>query len=369
MNVLVLGLSHRKLKYDLFHDSDKTPLFSGLAESVSMEHDRSGLCDCLGMIRRRALAALGGEALDAVAVLAPYGGESFRGPELVGPEVLSRLESLTVQAPLHVPSSAAIARGALELFPGTPVVFVFETSFFTSLPSREYSYALDSRTIKAMGLRRFGYHGLFHESACRLASDNRQKSGVDSPGRFLSICLEPRPEIAAVLGHLPQFVTGGATPLEGLPGETSCGEIDPSLVLTLAERMHWGPEQINDMLTRRSGLFGLTGRSVTLDETLRSEEENLSRAAELLRYRLLQACGAGMAALGGLDGIVFSGRYCRLDEILGPWLLSRIYLHDTAGGKFLRLERLEQQLERITADQAITVILRTRSSGLVGIAA
>ncbi len=366
MKILVLGLSRRKLKFHLFRGTADRPLRSGSLELLPTAEDRTGLVPCLEKLRGEPLSGLGGEPVDGVAVLIRYGGDRFRGPELAGPEVLARLESLAPQAPLHVPSAAALVRAAGEVFSPTPVVLVCETAFFAALPAREYSYALESGMMQALGLRRFGHHGLYHEAACRLAADQRRQAGAGSPGRFLSICLEPRPEVAAVLGHLPLMVTGGATPFEGLPGETSCGEIDPSLVIALAERLGWGPEQIDDTLTRRSGLLGLTGAPVRLDEVFFSGEPNLAHAAELLRYRMLQACGAGIAALGGLDAIVFSGRYAALGELLGPWLRERICAQHPSGAKILSLERLNHRLERIAADRAVAPILQAgagRDSG------
>jgi acetate kinase len=92
-----------------------------------------------------------------------------------------------------------------------------------------------------LALRRWGYHGLFHEAASMEAGRAWRKRGFDQPARILSICLEAQPEIAAVLGRRPITVTSGATPLEGLPGETNSGEIDPAVALALAGEAGLGP--------------------------------------------------------------------------------------------------------------------------------
>ena len=87
---------------------------------------------------------------------------------------------------------------------------------------------------------------------------------------ILSVCLEPRPELAACVGRRPVMVTGGNTPVEGLPGERSCGDLDPSVVLKLAHDTHWGPEEASRILTQESGLRGLAGRVVSLADVLQS---------------------------------------------------------------------------------------------------
>jgi len=356
MNILVLHLHRLKLSFSLFRGLEPSPLWSGETAAAGSMIDSVALRSSLGRVYEGALCMLKGESLDGVSLIVKYGGTEFRSAETVGPDSLARLESLASQAPLHAPSAARLARAAAEVFQRIPVVLVFETAFFTALPAREYSYALDTGMAKSMELRRFGYHGLFHEAACIESRHRRLASGVAAPGRFLSICLEPRPEVAAVLDHVPLMVTGGATPLEGLPGRTSCGEIDPSIVISLAGGLGWGPEQINDTLTRRSGILGLTGDNVDLGEVLQGGEKH-SQARELIRYRILLACGMGIAALGGLDSIVISGRFSAAGESLGLWLRDSIHLYGCDKEKAPRLEIFGKSLARVAVDRAAGLII------------
>ena len=119
-------------------------------------------------------------------------------------------------------------------------------------------------------------------------------------------------------------VTGGNTPIEGLPGETTCGDLDPSVVLKLAHDTRWGPEEASRILTCESGLRGLVGRAVSLEELLGSTDDELQLARDLLRHCVLRACGAGIAAMGGLDAIVYSGRYAASGTSLHTWLSQRL---------------------------------------------
>lgn len=202
------------------------------------------------------------------------------------------------------------------------MVLFFETAFFSRLPRRESTYGIDRDVSESLALRRHGYHGIYHEAACAYAA--RERNTPPRAGRVLSICLEPHPEIAAVLGNHPIMCTSGATPLEGLPGHTSCGELDPSIVLMLARKMKWGPEQINTVLTQQSGLLGLAGCPVMLDDIFAPEAVDMELARAVLESRILSACGAGMAAMGGVDSIVFSGRFVQVGQILGPRIATRL---------------------------------------------
>ena len=169
-------------------------------------------------------------------------------------------------------------------------------------------------------LRRVGFQGIYHEGACL---DAARQLGISQP-RILSICLEPRPELAACLGRWPVVVTGGTTPAEGLPGETCCGDLDPSVVLRIAQDLVGGLEETSHVLTRHSGLQGLTGRPVSLADVLTRSDPQLHLARELFLHAVLRACGAGIAAMGDVDAIVYSGRYATSGTALHAWLNQRL---------------------------------------------
>ena len=167
---------------------------------------------------------------------------------------------------------------------------------------------------------RFGFQGIFHEAACREVAG---RVGGHPP-RVISLCLEPRPELAACVGGRPVMVTGGNTPVEGLPGERTCGDLDPSVTLKLAHDTPGGLEEANRILTCDSGLRGLVGRDVSLAELLDNSCQDLQLAQEVFVYSVLRACGAGIAALGGLDALVYSGRYAASGTALHAWLAPRL---------------------------------------------
>ena len=300
----------------------------------------------------------GGYPAEPLAIRLLYGGSAFPGPVALTGETAARLRSLAAGAPLHIAAALRLVEAVLRA-PDARAVLLFETSFFTALPEREYAAGVDPDLASRMDLRRFGYRGLFHEAAVRSLAREWHKSGRPAR-RTLSICLEPKPELTAVLGARPVMVTGGMTPLEGLPGETSCGDLDPSIILALAQELKWGPEQIDAALSRESGLSGLAGRRVTLPEVFGSAPE-LAEARRVFEHRLLLAAGAGAAALGGVDGIVFSGVYAGLGSRLGPWLAARLAL---AGGPDSAppWTLLRRSLPEVIADAARPLLANASSS-------
>jgi acetate kinase len=287
---------------------------------------------------------------DVLAVRLPYGGDVLHGPTVATPEVLARLREIIGEAPLHLPHLLRLVEGASQAFPATPLVLLAETAFFADLPAREATYGLNPDLIHSLQLRRYGFHGLYHEAAAAHLAVSRRQQGQNGPLRLLSICMEPRPEVAAIIDHRPVMVTGGTAPLEGIPGQTTCGEIDPSIVLTLAQKLNWGPEQINNLLTTQSGLLGLVGRPTSWVEVFAAADPDLVRARSVIEHHFLRACGAGMAAMGGLDALVFSGRNFGTGRHLGPWLLHQLSFKQPPD---LTWECFEQPLERILCDAAV----------------
>ncbi len=297
-------------------------------------------------------------AIDVVSIRALYGGKAFASPVLLDEEGQRRLLGLAVQAPLSVAKAATVVDQARSAFPKTPIALAFETSFFVDLPARETTYALPSEI--GGSIRRWGYHGLFHEAAvaefARAMPDKR-------PARLLSICLEARPEIAAVVGRTPLAVSSGSTPVEGLPGEYNSGEIDPAIALALAADPSMGPERANIVLTQQSGFFGMLGWPATLGEILTLKRARVARARELLLYRMLLAAGSGLAALEDIDGVVFSGRYVEHAAQVADYLMPRLERTLDRPKGSLPWQTCTLPLEAIVAEAGANALLKCRSDG------
>ncbi|MCX6911360.1 MAG: hypothetical protein NTY01_25410 [Verrucomicrobia bacterium] len=357
MNVLILKPGQQKLAFSYFSSGWDKPVFTGLLADYRSD---AGSQHALAHITQQILTAPQTNKaclpLQVIALRGVYGGEEFKAPTQVTPEVIQRLEKLVPLAPLHTPPLLALIHACGVAFPNVPVLLIFETAFFVNLPAREYLYAVDKNLSRTPGLRRFGYHGICHANACAHIMRKRSAMGLTKPARILSICLDARPEVAAVLGHKPLMITSGATPLEGLPGQTSCGELDPSIVIMLAQKKNWGPEQINAVLTQQSGWMGLTGRIASLAEIFSSGKPECQLAKEILQYRLLHVCGAGMAALGGVDAVVFSGRCSGVGVDLGLWLKQRLDFQHQGNKNSITIEICADSLDRVLVDTACAAV-------------
>lgn len=360
MNTLVLIPGMNTLKTSVFAGDRQLLGCSRAIKDYRHTADiQTTFTNILGALGETSRATYGIDYFEVCAIDIPYGGEIFSRPVPVSEDVLERLRGLIDQSPLYIPVILSLIDACRRVLHDSEIVLIFETAFFTKLPPREYMYALPPSVMKTLKIRRFGYHGSFHEAVvagCRYAGKGTIKSH-----KLLSVCLEPQPEVAAIIGVKPVMVTSGVSPLEGLPGQTTCGELDPSIVLRLADELGWGPEQINLTLTTQSGLKGLTGKNVTLSDIFSSDaspEYALTR--DLIRYQLLQAAGSGMAAMGDIDEICFSGRHAALGEQLAPWLVERLTFKGTNRTRPISWSIYTASHERIIANTAHVMLIQKK---------
>ena len=347
MNTLVLIPGRRTLRYAGFRSNDASCM--GTIRGWHLQGPGAALEEVAAIARATGLA----DDDLRVAIRGIYGGPEFPAPVWLDENSEKRLQDLSRHSPIHLSTLVDVAQAARRALPRTPVIVVFETSFFVDLPVRERTYAVSPELAQKLELRRWGYHGIFHSAAVTEANRAWRRSGRDTPARILSICLDPQPEMVAALDQRPITVTSGATPLEGLPGETHSGEIDPSLALALAGEAGLGPEGANALLTSESGLSGLAGRRVRLDEVLASTTGDLVRVKEFLLYRILTAAGAAAAALGGVDTLIFSGGYTAVAPVVARELLPRLHACGALLCPPTHWEMLTTPLERLLADIAM----------------
>lgn len=325
MNLLLLQPTTGCFEYSLFlWDEQKLVLDAKFDNFAGMASEKDEWISSLTQIDQHCRQVKPNCQVDAIVLTVSFGGDVFAKPTVVDSEVIKKLESILQQAPLHLPGTLQLISCCNDVLPEVPIVLVFETSFFSEMPERERTYAISPALTKGMNIRRYGYNGIYHEAACLQASRQLRKELNNPSSRIISICLETQPEVAAVKGQRVLMVTSGATPLEGIPGQTTCGQIDPSIVLTLSETMGWGPEKINGLLTKESGLFGLIGENATLEDVFTQDKPDFLLARKIYEYRILNACGAAIAAMGGVDAIAFSGRYVKLCDTLGPYLTKKL---------------------------------------------
>jgi acetate kinase len=244
---------------------------------------------------------LGNATLDAVGHRVVHGGAAHIAPALVTPALLASLSELTPLDPLHMPLNLAPIRALAEARPGLPQVACFDTAFHHTLPLVARLFAVP-RAVTDAGVRRYGFHGLSYEFiAGRLAVLNPALA----KGRVIVAHLGSGASMCALHGGVSIATTTGFSALDGLVMGTRCGSIDPGILLYLG-RQGYSFNDIEDMLYRRSGLLGVSGISGDVVKLLASEDPHAAEALDLFTYRIATEAGALAAALGGIDGLVFT---------------------------------------------------------------
>jgi acetate kinase len=242
---------------------------------------------------------------DAVGHRIVHGGERFRHAVLIDPEVGSELRALADLAPLHQAKSLA-ALGAVAAVRGDiPHVACFDTAFHATLPAAAFTYALPADWRDRFALRRYGFHGLSHAYASRRAAEILGREEL----RLVSCHLGAGASVAAIASGRSVDTTMGFTPLEGLVMATRSGSVDPGLLLWLLEREAMDATEMAAALEHSAGLTGIAGTG-DMREVLRRAIEG-DAAARLARdtyiHRLRAAIAAMVAALGGIDALLFTG--------------------------------------------------------------
>jgi acetate kinase len=246
---------------------------------------------------------LGGARLAAVGHRIVHGGTTFAAPVLVDRGVLARLHEFDALAPLHQPHNLAAVERILERHPEVLNVGCFDTAFHRSAPEIAQLYALPG-ALAARGVRRYGFHGLSYEYVAARLVDLDPRAAA---GRTVVLHLGNGASMCALLGGRSVATTMGFTALEGLPMGTRCGSLDPGVLLYLMDVHGYGARELERLLYHESGLLGVSGVSSDMRALAASAEPAAARAIDLFVYRIGRELGSLAAALGGLDGIVFTG--------------------------------------------------------------
>jgi acetate kinase len=232
-----------------------------------------------------------------------HGGLKYTRPVRIDSHVVDELEELIPLVPLHQPYNLQPIRLGLERRPDLPQVACFDTQFHSTCPEVAQVIALPS-SLRAAGVRRYGFHGPSYEY---IASTLRDFESRAAEGRTVVLHLGNGASMCALKAGRSVATTMGFSSLDGLPMGTRCGALDPGVVLYLMQSMGMDAGQIERLLYKESGLFGLSGISSDMRVLLESPEPGAKLAVDLFVYRISRELGSLAAALGGLDAIVFTG--------------------------------------------------------------
>ncbi len=328
MKVLVLNAGSSSLKYQLLDLATGAVLIRGLCENIGL-HDSAHRFDRgYGELKKSEIMNDHHDALqvvvktlvepdrgpiksldeiDAVGHRVVSGGEYFTESTLIDDDVLEKIGVCSELAPLHNPPALKAMYACLEMMPGKPEVAVFDTAFFQTLPPRAYVYPLPYEYYTDYKIRKYGAHGTSHRFIARHAA---KMLGADVRDLRLITChLGNGASIAAVDHGVAVDTTMGLTPLDGLMMGTRCGTIDPAVVTRIQTLLGYTPEQMNEIMNKKSGLLGVSGISSdlrTVEEAALAGNERAVLALELYAYFIKRYIGQYFAIMGGADAIVFT---------------------------------------------------------------
>ena len=247
-------------------------------------------------------AQYGGARVLGVGHRVVHGGARFTGPTIVTPEVLDDLRKLIPLAPLHQPYNLAAIEAVGERLPDVPQVACFDTSFHRGQPAVAELVPLP-REIRDAGVQRYGFHGLSYEY---IASVLPQEAPEIAGGRVIVAHLGSGASLCAMKNRRSIDSTLGFTALDGLCMGTRPGAIDPGVILHLFQSLQLSAKEVETILYKKSGLLGISGVSNDMRDLLGKSEPSVRLAVDYFVYRAAKEIGALTAALGGVDGLVFT---------------------------------------------------------------
>ncbi|SAL12933.1 acetate kinase [Caballeronia choica] len=244
----------------------------------------------------------GDHRLVAVGHRVVHGGVNFTQAVVVTPEVVTALATLNPLAPLHQPHNLKPIEILAQLRPDLVQVACFDTAFHRVQPEVAQAFALPA-SITALGVRRYGFHGLSYEYIASVLDQFDPKAAA---GRTIVAHLGNGSSMCAMVAGRSVASTMGFTAVDGLPMGTRCGSLDPGVILYLMDELGMDARAIEDLIYKRSGLLGVSGISSDMRALLASDDPGAHRAVDLFTYRLGRELGSLAAAAKGIDALVFT---------------------------------------------------------------
>jgi len=330
MKILVLNCGSSSVKYKLLDMESKEELGSGGVEKIGMkgsflkhvrrdgqkvilegeilEH-QTAVEYILGVLtspKHGPIKSL--EEIDAVGHRVVHGGEKFNSSVLITDDVIRKIVDCIDIAPLHNPPNLAGINAISELLPSVPQVAVFDTAFHQTMPEYAYMYAIPYSLYTKYGIRRYGFHGTSHRYVSRRACEFL---GMDyNNTKMITAHIGNGASITAIKNGKSVDTSMGFTPVEGLMMGTRSGDIDLGVVTFLMEKEMIGSSAVNTLFNKHSGVLGISGVSSDMRDIEKAISEGNKRAIlalEMYEYRIRKYIGSYIAALNGVDILVFTG--------------------------------------------------------------
>ncbi len=338
MNVLVINCGSSSLKYQLIDSDTEAVLAKGLCERIGIDgrlvYQKAGgekeiteaampthkeaiqmVLHALTNEKTGAIKSL--EEVNAIGHRVVHGGEKFAASAVITDEMIKAVEECNDLAPLHNPANLIGIRVCAELMPHVPQVGVFDTAFHQTMPPKAYLYGLPLDYYKKYKIRRYGFHGTSHSYVSKHAV---KFLGLDPDNSKVIVChLGNGSSISAVQNGKCIDTTMGLTPLEGVIMGTRSGSIDPAIVEFIAKKENLDIAGVMNVLNKKSGLLGLSRISSDmrdLEDAAAEGNEDAKNAREALAYGIAKYVGGYVAAMNGVDAIIFTAGIGENDNLV-----------------------------------------------------
>lgn len=329
MNVLVVNCGSSSLKYQLIDMDNEAVLAKGQFEKIGAEdaiftHKRPDaeklervepildhkqalkiLLDILIDAEFGVISSM--DEIDAVGHRVVHGAEKFADSVLITPAVIEALEECAKIAPLHNPPNIQGIEACEAIMPKVPQVAVFDTAFHQTMPAEAFLYGLPYEAYTELGVRRYGFHGTSHKYVAQRVAELMGKHMSDL--RIISCHLGNGSSVAAIKAGRSIDTSMGFTPLSGLIMGTRCGDIDPAIVPFLMDKWDMTYHEIDAIMNKKSGVFGISGVSNdfrVIEEAAEEGNKRAQLALDMFHYKVRSTIGAYAAVMGGVDVIVFT---------------------------------------------------------------
>ena len=329
MKILVLNCGSSSLKYQLFNMDDEKVLAQGIAERIGLndsilthktsngdkhkinlnfKNHKEALNKILELLTSKEYGVLKSlSEIEAVGHRVVHGGEKYSKAVLVNEDVKKSIKELFSLAPLHNPANLIGIEVCEELMKNVPMVALFDTAFHQSMNSEEFLYAIPYELYKENGIRKYGFHGSSHKYVSEKAAELVKKNIKNL--KIISCHLGNGASLCAIKNGKSFDTTMGFSPLDGLVMGTRCGSIDPSIPLYLIKNNKLSVEEVDNILNKKSGVLGISSVSSDfrdIEDEAKKGNKKASLALDIFHYRIKKQIGAYIAALNGVDIIIFT---------------------------------------------------------------
>lgn len=262
------------------------------------------------------------DELGAVGHRVVHGGEDFTSSVVVTDEVMDAIDRNSALAPLHNPPNLMGIKAMSQLLPEMPQVAVFDTAVHQTMPKKAFMYALPQEQYTEHKIRKYGFHGTSHGFVAKKAADVLGKDLKDL--KIVTCHIGNGGSLAAFLDGNSVDTSMGFTPLDGIIMGTRCGTIDPYVPLFIMESQGLSTAEVSNMMNKQGGLLGISGNSDMRDcvDGAAAGDEACQDAVEMFCYSIQKYIGAYVAAMNGVDAIVFTAGVGENNSMLRERILS-----------------------------------------------